>query len=147
VSSAIAARGAPPCRRSSCFQSSDRMVAMAGALAGNGSSTAAADKASLITSLQTRLQKIVLSWDYLRLLSEFKVFSLPFLLSRFGSVRFGSVGAPLLVCWLVRSGFADRMDTLENFRKCEFFIERIQCTQKRPIQRSIKLSFESSLLR
>ena len=45
----------------------------------SGSGSASTDKASLITSLQTRLQKIVLSWDYLRLLSEFKVLPFPFL--------------------------------------------------------------------
>lgn len=40
---------------------------------GPAGTTGTTDKASLVSSLQTRLQKMVLSWDYLRLLSEIKV--------------------------------------------------------------------------
>ncbi|MCO5574144.1 hypothetical protein L7F22_027924 [Adiantum nelumboides] len=50
------------------------MVAMVGTGVSAGSVTST-DKTALVSNLQNRLQKMVLSWDYLRLLSEIKVTS------------------------------------------------------------------------
>jgi hypothetical protein len=65
--------------------------------------TAKPDRAAQVASHQTRLQKIVLSWDYLRLLAQAKVIFPKFLYGQKHSSRL--IAAP------------------ESLRFCELFLE------------------------